>query len=110
MSPVADLPVRPAHTAADPVLNDERRRHWLVPTGAIAALTVALFLLTFELNPPIALTGIVLVVIFYISMLVCAVATRDVRNRNVAFVWLFGGITVASSLLLLLLFAIEQIS
>ena len=109
MSPVADVHVRPAHPAP-PVLNDERRRHWLIPTGVIAAVAVVLFLLTFELNPPIALTGIALVVLFYSAMLVCAVASRNVHNRNVAFVWLFGGITVASSLLLLLLFAIEQIS
>jgi len=109
MSPVADTHVRPAQPAP-PVLNDERRRHWLVPTGVIATVAVVLFLVTFELNPPIAITGIVLVVLFYIAMLVCAVATRNVHNRNVAFVWLFGGITVASSLLLLLLFAIEQIT
>ena len=46
---------------------------------------------------------------FYVAMLVCAAWTRNVHNRNVAFVWLFGGITVTSSLLLLFLFAIEQI-
>ena len=110
MSPVADLRARPAETAPPPVLNDERRRHWLVPTGVIGALLIALFVATFELNPAIALTGIVLVVVFYAAMLVCAVAARNVRNRNVAFVWLFGGIVGASSLLLILLFAIEQIS
>ena len=110
MSPVADLHVRPAHSAPPLVRDDERRRHWLIPTGVIAALAVVLFLLTFELNPAIAVTGIVLVAVFYVAMLVCAVATRNVHNRNVAFVWLFGGITVTSSLLLLFLFAIEQIS
>jgi len=110
MSPVADLHVRPAHPAPPPALTDERRRHWLIPTGAMAAVAIVLFLLTFELNPPIAFTGIVLIVVFYTAMLVCAVAARNVRNRNVAFVWLFGGITVTSSLLLLFLFAIEQIS
>ena len=109
MSPVADTHVRSAHPAP-PVLNDERRRHWLIPTGVIAAVAVVLFLATFELNPPIALTGIVLVVLFYIAMLICALASKNVHNRNVAFLWLFGGITVASSLLLLFLFAIEQIS
>jgi len=110
MSPAADLHVRSAHPAPPPVLTDERRRHWLVPTGAMAAVAIVLFLLTFELNPPIAFTGIVLIVLFYAAMLVCAVAARNVRNRNVAFVWLFGGITVTSLLLFLLLFAIEQIS
>ncbi len=109
MSTVADTQVRPAHPAP-PVLRDERRRHWLIPTGLIAGLAVVLFLVTFELNPPIALTGIVLVVLFYVAMLICALACQNVHNRNVAFLWLFGGITVASSLLLLFLFAIEQIS
>lgn len=109
MSPVADTHVRPAD-AAPPVRGDERRRHWLIPTGIIAAVAVVLFLGTFELNPPIALTGIVLVVLFYIAMLICALASKNVHNRNVAFLWLFGAIIVASSLLLLFLFAIEQIS
>jgi hypothetical protein len=109
MSPLADLHVRPEHSAPPVVRGDERRRHWLVPTGVIAALAVILFLLTFELNPAIAVTGIVLVAAFYVAMLVCAALTRNVHNRNVAFVWLFGGITVTSSLLLILLFAIEQI-
>ena len=110
MIPVSDLRVRPADAPPPAALNDERRRHWLVPTGAMAALAIVLFLVTFELNAAIALTGIILVVAFYTAMLVCAIATRNVRNRNVAFVWLFGGITVTSSLLLLFLFAIEQIS
>ena len=58
MSPLADLHVRPDHSAPPLVRGDERRRHWLIPTGVIAALAVILFLLTFELNPAIAVTGI----------------------------------------------------
>ncbi|MEU1971013.1 hypothetical protein ABZ477_05120 [Microbacterium sp. NPDC019599] len=111
MSPLADLHVDPPHaTAARPALSDERRRHWLVPTAVLAAVSVGTFVLAFVLNPPIAVTGIVLVTTFYVAMLVCAVAARNVHNRTLAFAWLTGAISVTSVVLMLFVLAVEAIS
>ncbi|WP_243074061.1 hypothetical protein [Microbacterium sp. SS28] len=112
MSPIAHIDVRPAQSDASPaaVLDERRRRHWLGPGGLLAALAVAMFVATLTLNPPIAVTGIVLVVAFYTAMLGCAVAVRDIRTRTLAFRWLIGAISVTSLLLLAFTLAIEQFS
>ncbi|MFH8249199.1 hypothetical protein ACH3VR_02370 [Microbacterium sp. B2969] len=102
--------VEPPPVQPQAALQTPRRRRWLVPAGVLAIVAVVLFVLAFALNPPIAVTGIVLVALFYTAMLVCAVAVERPHMRNVAFAWLVGGMAVASGLLLLFILAIEQIS
>jgi hypothetical protein len=108
MSPLAHLHADPTRVSAQPALETTRRRQWIVPAGVLAVVAVAVFALTLPLNPAIALTGIILITAFYTAMIVCAVAVANVKNRNLAFAWLMGGMSVVSTVLLLFLLAIEQ--
>ncbi|WP_345800021.1 hypothetical protein AAIB33_11095 [Microbacterium sp. AZCO] len=110
MNTIAHAPTDPTRVGLQPALQTARRRQWLVPAGLLAAIAVGIFALTIPLNPAISLTGIVLDVLFYAAMLVCAATVPQPRGRNLAFAWLMGGLAVTSALLLLLLLAIEQIT
>ena len=108
MSPLVHAHPDPTRVRAQPALQTGRRRDWLVPAGGLAAVALVIFFLALELNPAIAITGLVLVVAFYGAMLVCAATVANTKNRNLAFAWLLGGMAVASALLLLFLLAAEQ--
>jgi len=110
MSPVTPLHAGPGRVREQAPLETESRRYWLVPGGVLAAVAVVIFALATSLNPPIGLTGIILTSAFYGAMLVCAMTVSSVRNRNLAFMWLMGAMSVSSTLLLLFVLMTEQLS
>jgi hypothetical protein len=110
MSPVVHAQLDPTHVRAQAALHTERRRAWLVPAGILGGVAVAIFALVMGLNPAISITGIALVALFYAAMIACAIAVDDPESRNLAFAWLMGGMSAASTLLLLFLLLVEQVS
>jgi hypothetical protein len=73
-------------------------------------VAIAIFALTTSLNPALGLTGIILTAAFYGAMLVCAMTVGSVKDRNLAFTWLLGAMSVSSTLLLLFVLITEQLS
>jgi len=110
MSPLAPLHAGPTRVREQAPLEAERRRYWLVPAGILATVAVVIFALTTSLNPPIGLTGIILTAAFYGAMLVCGMTVASVKNRNLAFAWLMGAMSISSTLLLLFVLMTEQLS
>ncbi|TDN92022.1 hypothetical protein [Microbacterium sp. BK668] len=110
MSPVAPVHAGPGGVREQAPLEVEHRRYWLVPGGVLAVVAVLIFALTISLNPPIGLTGVILTCAFYGAMLVCAMTVDSVKNRNLAFAWLVGAMSVSSTVLLLFVLMIEQLS
>ncbi|QIG39870.1 hypothetical protein G5T42_10550 [Microbacterium sp. 4R-513] len=110
MTPVTPLHAGPTRVREQPALDTEKRRQWLVPAGILAAVAILVFALTASLNPPIGLTGIILVCAFYGAMLVCAMTVDSVKTRNLAFAWLMGAMSISTTLLMLFVVMTEQLS
>jgi hypothetical protein len=110
MNPLAPLHAGPTRVSEHTPLEIERRRYWLVPAGVLAAVAITIFALTTSLNPALGLTGIILTAAFYGAMLVCAMTVGSVKDRNLAFTWLLGAMSVSSTLLLLFVLITEQLS
>jgi len=90
---------RIGHQAA---LRGGRRANWLIPTGIVAAVAIAMLIATLQLDPVLPPIGIALIVVLYLVMVVCAVAIRAPAVRGLAFAWLTIGIAVVAVLALLL--------
>ncbi len=86
----------PQRVRDQPALWTGTRRRWLLPTGLMAVVAIAMLLLTLSLQFAVPVLGIGLIVALYLIMVVCAIVMRDARQRNLAFAWLMSGIAVVA--------------
>jgi len=92
----------PTRVGQQPALRGGRRAGWLIPTGIVAAVAVAMLAVTVQLDPLLPPIGIVVIVVLYLAMVVCAVAIRAPATRGLVFAWLAAAIAVVALLALLL--------
>ncbi len=88
-----------------PAILTGRRRRWLIPSGLLAAVTVALLVAALSMQTVVPTVGITVMTVLYLVMLVIAVTVPTTRTRNIAFAWvmsIMGAVALGLVLVLLL--------
>jgi hypothetical protein len=80
---------------------------WLVPSGVLTVIAIALYAWAFTLQAILPVIGIVYVATMFIVMVVVARRRGDARRRNVRLAWYMGALAVGALIVFLGIYAVE---
>lgn len=93
-----------------PAIRTGRRRGWIVPAAILAVVGVAALIAAFPLHPPLAITGIALIVGLMAAFLVCAWRIHHPRTRNLTLAWLMGAMAATAIVVLVVVLRLAPLS
>ena len=86
----------PTRVRAQRSLQEGGRRRWLIPGAIFAAICIALFIGTLQLQILVPTIALVLTASLFAAMVVVALTVERARTRNRAMAWLMGAMAVSA--------------